>query len=290
MKKILLLFTFTALFTNLSAQQEEQAGYTGFLTQALEAAKNYDEQEFTINMKYFSTAIEENNITPKILTEENYKLYSKCMAEGVVKGYEDFDVQQAKEFVAYNTEDYPDNLFLLGRLYQMEGNYSKAKEWYEKAIEKGNATAMNNLGAMYDMGEDYTKAKELYEEAANKGSAEAMFHLGGMYANAVGVEQDFIIAKEWYEKAAEKGIANAMHNLGSMYYNGEGVKQDYTKAKQWYEKAVEKGDASSMNDLGAIYYYGLGVVQDSGKSKEWFKKACDAGDETGCQNYEALNK
>ena len=47
----------------------------------------------------------------------------------------------------------------------VEPNQSKAKEWFEKAIEKGNLYAMSNLGIPYFNGmyapeipQDYNKA------------------------------------------------------------------------------------------------------------------------------------
>ena len=288
MKKNLLLFVFTALFTNLNAQQAEQEAYTGFLTQALEAVQNGNEQEFTINMKYFSTAIEKDSVTPEILTEENYKLYSKCLLAGALEEYENFDIEQARRFAIYNTEDYPDNLFILGYLSYLEEDYAKAIEWYEKASEKGNEGAMRNLGIMYYDEENYTKAKEWFEKASEKGDEGAMFILGVMYYNGLGVAQDSTKARYWYEKAAENGFANAMFSLGIMYYNGLGVAQDYTKAKEWYEKAADKNYPDAIYNLGFMYYNGEGVAQDFAKAKEWFKKSCDTGDKQGCENYEAI--
>ena len=96
------------------------------------------------------------------------------------------------------------------------------------------------------MAQDYAKAREWYEKAADKGDASAMNNLGLLYHNGQGVAQDYAKAREWYEKAADKGDASAMTNLGVLYHNGQGVAQDYAKAREWYEKAADKGDASAM--------------------------------------------
>jgi uncharacterized protein len=59
---------------------------------------------------------------------------------------------------------------------------------------------------------DYDKAREWFEKAADKGDAGAMFNLGRLYANGYGVAKDYDKAREWYEKAADKDEAGAMHS------------------------------------------------------------------------------
>ena len=74
---------------------------------------------------------------------------------------------------------------------------------------------MTNLGLLYQNGQgvpqDYVKAREWYEKAADKGSAFAMTNLGLLYQNGRGVPQDYGKARKWYEKAADKGNAYAMN-------------------------------------------------------------------------------
>ena len=53
---------------------------------------------------------------------------------------------------ARNSENDADAMFNLGLLYD-EGHgvaqdYAKAREWYEKAADKGDTTAMKNLGCL----------------------------------------------------------------------------------------------------------------------------------------------
>ncbi len=63
-------------------------------------------------------------------------------------------------------------------------NYPKAKYWYKKAAEQGNANAQNNLGVLYENGQ--------------------------------GVTQNFTQAKSWFEKAAAQGNTLAQHALEYM--------------------------------------------------------------------------
>lgn len=184
----------------------------------------------------------------------------------------------------------------LGRMYHfghfVSVDYSKAKTWYEKAVENGDAGAMNNIGVLYNNGEgvaqDYHIAKEWYKKAADKGNALAMRNLGLLYDNDEGVAQDYQKAREWYEKAAEKGDATAMNNLGILYDNGEGVAQDHHKARDWYEKAVKKGNVLAMTNLGVLYNNGQGVTQDYHKAREWFEKAAEKGETTAMRNLGKL--
>jgi hypothetical protein len=158
---------------------------------------------------------------------------------------------------------------------------SSARQEYEKAAAKGDASAMFNLGVLYHNGQgvaqDYAKAREWYEKAAAKGDASAMFNLGVLCENGFGLAQDYAKARAWYEKAAAKGQTSAMFNLGLLYHNGYGVAQDYARAREWFEKAADGGNASAMFNLGVSYDNGIGVAQDYAKAREWYEKAAAGG-------------
>ena len=70
--------------------------------------------------------------------------------------------------------------------------------------------------------QDYAKAREWYEKAADKGDASAMAALGVLYHNGQGVAQDYAKAREWYEKAADKDDPDAMTTLGVALPQGSG--------------------------------------------------------------------
>jgi TPR repeat protein len=149
-------------------------------------------------------------------------------------------------------------------------------------VTSQDASAMKDQGDRYYFGvnasKDNAKAREWYEKAADKGSVEAMVSLGVLYANGQGAAQDFVKARELYEKAADKGSADAMYNLGNLYDDGHGVAQDSAKAREWYEKAADRGNVEAMFALGLHYDYGQGVAQDFAKAREWYQKAADKGD------------
>jgi len=177
----------------------------------------------------------------------------------------------------------------LGMLYyDVPQNYTKAREWYEKAAAKDDVDGMVGLGLLYERGhgvtQDYTIAREWYERAAAKDNANAMSNLGMLYGNGYGVTKDYAKAREWLEKAAAKDYANAMFGLGIFYANGYGVPQDYTKAREWYERAAAKDNASAMFNLGWLYSEGRGVPQDYTKAREWYEKAAALGEPLAMSN------
>ena len=77
---------------------------------------------------------------------------------------------------------------------------------------------MYSLGWAYErpfgVTQDYVKAREWYEKAANKGYPYAMGRMVALYHSGQGVAQDYVKAREWYEKAANKGDTFGMKSLG----------------------------------------------------------------------------
>ena len=56
----------------------------------------------------------------------------------------------------------------LGNCYNygdgVEQNYEKALEWYTRAIEKGNITALYNIAMLYDTLGDFENAKKYFNK------------------------------------------------------------------------------------------------------------------------------
>lgn len=284
LKKLLTFFLLAALPLSGYSQQEE---YTVFLEQALEAAEKVDEKNFFINLRYFSAALERDEINPEILNEQNLKLYTEALYLGLFRGRFDLDekdTELALKLINYDIENRPDNMVLLALLYRygsgVPQDETKAIFWLEKAVEKENAKAMNYLGVI---SKDTQKQIYWFERAAEKGHMDAINNLGRLYEK----EQDFQKAIFWREKAVAMGDTIGMVSLGSMYLYQEAI-QDYQKAIYWYEMAAEKGNSSAINNLGYMYEHGQGVKKDSQKALFWYKKGCDSGDYTSCKNYEYL--
>ena len=80
---------------------------------------------------------------------------------------------------------------------------ARRAEWYEKAADNGDATAIYALGTFYENGygvaQDPAKARELYQKAADMGDADAIAALeklpsreaaaAGRYAEAMQLQE-----------------------------------------------------------------------------------------------------
>ena len=76
---------------------------------------------------------------------------------------------------------------------------------------------MLRIGYLYRDGngveQSYSKAKEWFEKAAENGEKTAMFWIGYLYEKGNGVEQSYSKAKEWYKKSADLGCDSAIEAL-----------------------------------------------------------------------------
>ena len=76
---------------------------------------------------------------------------------------------------------------------------------------------MANLGSMYEKGNgvprDSRMALDWYRRAAQAGNSSAMYDLGAMYENGEGVPKDRQQAVDWYRKAAALGEQHAQQAL-----------------------------------------------------------------------------
>lgn len=132
-----------------------------------------------------------------------------------------------------------------------------AMQWAHRAVDAGNADAMDFVGVAYLRGamvEGNTGlAFAYFKEAADK-SAQAAFNLGQCYYGAQGTEQDCAKALEWWKKAAERGHGRAASAAAMAYYSGEGVAADAALARKLAERAAELNDPSGFIVLGEMLY------------------------------------
>ncbi len=141
----------------------------------------------------------------------------------------------------------------------VEKSIQKAIEWYTKAVDQGNVSAMNSLAFIYSKGEDIKKdpkkAAELYLKAATLGNSDAQWSIALCYKDGDGVEKDWGQAFNWMKKCAESGNDNGIKYLGDFYFNGVGVERDIKKAYECYMKlsnlSISQGDV--QNNIGAYY-------------------------------------
>jgi uncharacterized protein len=87
------------------------------------------------------------------------------------------------------------------------GHYATALSEWRPLAERGDAQAQVHLGLLYHQAQgvpqDYTKARQWYEKAAGQGDAQSQVNLGWLYFYGQGVPQDEVRAYMWYSLAAD---------------------------------------------------------------------------------------
>lgn len=150
--------------------------------------------------------------------------------------------------------------YLLGLLYETQGELNNSKA-------------------------DYQKAKVIFEKAAELGSKDALYNLGELYYYGNGVEQDYQKSLEYYSNPSLSDYPEALFSLAVQYDLGEGVDQSYAKSLELYQQAASLGHAPSTFNVGYMYEHGEYVEQDLREALNWYKKACDMQYQDGCYAY-----
>lgn len=135
-------------------------------------------------------------------------------------------------------------------------SYAEAMEWYRKAADAGDVTAMNELGTYfyhgYGVKKDRIEAIRWHRKAALLGNATSMAWVGWMHQDGSGVRKDYVEAMRWYRMAADAGNATAMYSLGLMYELGNGVKRSISEARKWYQLALNAGHEEARAALKGL--------------------------------------
>lgn len=273
--------------------------------------------------------------------EEDYSLFYDKLAEYEKKIFDKYlnydeldeendeiDLLNSINSIEYEEDDGEDEeinsveeYLLAGELYYLgknvEKDYYKARECFEKAAEEGNEYAESYLGLFWEKGyggeKDIEKALYWYKKAALKGNAFSQYSLGYIYFTGEVVEQNLEYSFKWYKEAAENGFAPAQYALSYLYKNGEGCEKNIFKAYYWLEesaendfedsyyilgqsylegnvidtnykkaffylsKGVEKDDMNCLESLGDMYYWGLYVDEDREKAFSLYDKSIEEG-------------
>ena len=183
----------------------------------------------------------------------------------------------------------------------VQGNYEKALEYYDNALEvrerilgsdhPSTATTYNNMAGVYKAQGEYEKALEYYgkvlevrERVLGRGhpdTATTYNNMAGVYED----QGDYEKALEYYGKALEivERILGSDHpSTATTYNNMAGVYQaqgDYEKALEYYGKDLEISEkvlGSDHPNTAATYNNMAGVYQDQGdykKALEYYDKA-----------------
>ena len=179
---------------------------------------------------------------------------------------------------------YPDHsltLYQLGESYFREEDFETALSYFEKTKELGYCTYLVNIGNVYRRMGEYGKAKEAYEYAVEKNTGyyggNARYGLASVYW--LEEFQDYEKAYDLCKQAADylPGNTNAMVEYAATRYKGERVEKNDEEAFRYAKMAADRGSAEGYYWLGACYMGGIGTEQDNELAKEYLLKAKEAG-------------
>lgn len=278
MKNQLLIFIILFFSILISSQQSE---YKKFLDDAFTAIEKKDESNFLKNMKWFSTALNENHVTPEKLSEENLILYAKCIYWAVavkdVNLPEDLETQLFN-FMQYAANNYQDgkSMFFMGYLYEsgkggVNKDYSRAKYWYEEASQNGIPAGYRGLGTLYSKGwgvsQDFQKAFDYYNLAYKQGQQFVLPQMAYCKYKLEAYNESFpLLQKAVGEDKDNKWIA---FYLGRSYMLGYGTPIDYDKATQILDYGCNANYEYSCSEMGWFYQY---KKNDYDKAVNYYKK------------------
>ena len=146
-------------------------------------------------------------------------------------------------------------------------DYVKAKQWYEKAIEKGSKLAHRNMGLLFEYGLGFTQDREsaatCYQRAIEAGYADASTDLERVL-NALlqGGKLDSLLQRDVMTHAD-------CNCIGSLYRNAH----DYIKAREWYERGISKKSPGAHKNLGMLYEMGHGCEKDLVRAAAHYRSA-----------------
>ena len=269
------------------------------------------------------------------------KTYEQALARYNSQYHGKADDDAAREAFESVKDYFPESYYYLGMLDERVDDYDSAKKQYEEGIEKGSIRSLMAMGNLYLQGNavsaDPVKAKEYFDKAVDKGCKEANYYIASLWKSGLiegedadgdraiatlndvfkcddpeilakahilmgdmssngyaGLNKDIDLALESYKKAIDdcsyyEGYAN--YYIGKMYEAEDdkaNADEYFRKALNFCEKSADEGCAISDNMVGLCYQMGYGTAIDFGKSLEYFKKAADYGNLNATRNIGLL--
>jgi len=181
-------------------------------------------------------------------------------------------------------------LFQLGQLYYEQGDYEKAKTYFERSAEKEDLQAMFQLGVIYYDGlageTDHTRGVDYMQKVATSTSPKAKhllyaayYNIGRAYFQGYGVQHIDDEAERYWLLAADDGNPNASVKAQSMLgmYYCRNESRDLKKAFFWHSEACGNGSLESQGSLGVMYLHGLGTKKNPDSAFVCLREAAARG-------------
>ncbi|MDE6536238.1 MAG: sel1 repeat family protein [Muribaculaceae bacterium] len=123
-----------------------------------------------------------------------------------------------------------------------DGNLSAKVDSLESAAKAGSGEAADYVGFYYFRNGDYDKAKKWFDSRRNDHEGFAYAALGSMYLEGKGVREDGAKARENYHQSALKGYSRGMSLYANLLGTKNGGKLNYPDAFFWHYIAGELGE------------------------------------------------
>jgi hypothetical protein len=188
------------------------------------------------------------------------------------------------DFIPFWTDD----LKKAKRAYK-DGDFDKARKYFERASDDNNIVADWYLGHMYRLGRgvprDDAKAFSYYGRVADAFDSEesdqnrlrimvdALVRVADYYrtgSKAAGVAQNFDRASRIYRLAATYGHPASQYALGVMAMRGQGMRKQPEQGLRWLLAAAKKRYAPAEAALGDLYWKGEIVGRDRTRAIMWY--------------------
>ena len=156
-------------------------------------------------------------------------------------------------------------------------DYEKALRCFIKAVDFGNARAMERIGYMYDLGcgvsEDKSEALKWYRRAAEIGDVNLENHFAYCLKDGYGIEQNIDEAIFLFQKSAKLGNKDAMYELAILFLNNG----NEPEAIRLFQKSSELGNKDAMFEVASLL---VNCNENETKAMKWLIKYND-GNEWG---------
>eukprot|EP00698_Gefionella_okellyi_P001173 TRINITY_DN11089_c0_g1_i1.p1 TRINITY_DN11089_c0_g1~~TRINITY_DN11089_c0_g1_i1.p1 ORF type:complete len:662 (+),score=149.14 TRINITY_DN11089_c0_g1_i1:29-2014(+) len=170
-------------------------------------------------------------------------------------------------------------LLLNGR--GVEKNVDDAVHYLCQAIALDNSNALFNLAVYYENNGGQSDARQLYAAAAQRG------HVGAMCAQAFICvsEARFTDALVLLQTASDRGSTEAVYLRGLLYERGHGVPRDDLAAFRLYLNAADRGhELAALHTARLLYSGAPGVIVDRARAAQYYMKAAEAGNAEAALN------
>ncbi|MET3536739.1 SEL1-like repeat protein [Chryseobacterium limigenitum] len=191
-----------------------------------------------------------------------------------------------KIYTGFNSDEFnATRLYNLGYSYYGTSQYCKAKQIFEKGIQKfNNSQSSVTLAYIFEKGlcgntVDLKKAFENYLSASESGNRNGAYNLAVFYRDGIYIKKDLCRAKDLYFKAYQKGHIGAKIAYAAGLTKGYCGVTDNKKAFELLavidENENDFSSSSYYSTLGWLYETGKGGELNRTKAYYYYKKGCE---------------